>query len=260
MTIPIIELHRLVTDGTLDDPDDAGRVQEPGDERIAVWGDGDQLLHRPPPAEQLHSRMHRLCSFANAASDYGRYLPAPLRAIIVHFMVGYDHYFADGNGRTARALFYWCMLRNGYWLTEYVTISKTPKNAPSKYAGSFLLTEDDGGDLTYFLHYHLTVYLRSLDDLQKYLVRKAQEIRQVRSALDGSLGQFNHRQLALLDRAIHDASAEFTVKSHGSSHRASHETARHDLMDLTDRGLLERIKRGREFVWRPAPTLSSQLR
>ena len=144
----VLQLHRVVTLGTMDDPDEAGRLQTPDDIRIAVWGDGEQLLHRPPNADELPARLQALCDFANASGQDGPYIPVPVRAIIVHFMVGYDHYFADGNGRTARLLFYWCMLRNKYWLTEYVTISRILKNAPSRYAASFLLSEDDDGDLT----------------------------------------------------------------------------------------------------------------
>lgn len=253
----VLELHRVVTMGTMEDPDEAGRLQTPADERISVWGDGDQLLHRPPAAAELPGRLEALCAFANESGGDGPYLPAPVRAIIVHFMVGYDHYFADGNGRTARLLFYWCMLKNGYWLTEYVTISRILKNAPSKYAASFLLSEDDGGDLTYFLLYHLGVFVRALDQLREYLSRKAKEIRDVRSTLDTTHADLNHRQLALLDRAIHDPAAEFSVKSHGLSHRASHETARQDLIDLERRGLLRRTKRGKAFVWVPGPDLGA---
>lgn len=252
----ILELHRVVTDGTMEDPDEAGRVQTENEVRISVWGDGEQLLHRPPPAAELPDRLGALCDFANATDDEGPYLPVPVRAIILHFMVGYDHYFVDGNGRTARLLFYWCMLRNHYWLTEYVTISRILKEAPSRYAASFLLTEDDDGDLTYFLLYHLEVFVRALDELRGYLSRKAQEIRDVRSALDAAHADVNHRQLALLDRALHDPAAEFTVRSHGTSHRASHETARQDLQELERRGLLSKTKRGKAFVWVPGPELS----
>ena len=66
-----------------------------------------------------------------------------LRATLpaIHFMVGYDHYFEDGNGRTARAFFYWSMLRQGYWLAEFLSISRVLRAAPARYARSFLLTE-----------------------------------------------------------------------------------------------------------------------
>jgi Fic family protein len=255
----VLELHRIVTHGTLDDPGEAGRLQTKSDERIAVWGDDDQLLHRPPDASELPARLRALCAFANSDNAKGAYLPVPVRAIVVHFMAGYDHYFADGNGRTARLLFYWCMLRNGYWLSEYVTISKILKNAPAQYARSYLLSEQDDGDLTYFVLYHLRVFLRGLADLRKYLAAKALELRSIRDALNTQHLDLNHRQLALLDAAARDPAAQFTVRSHGSSHRVSHESARQDLMDLETRGMLRRSKVGKAYVWRPTPDLTAKL-
>jgi hypothetical protein len=54
----ILELHRILTEGTLDDPDAAGRLQRPGEERVAVYDrDGGEPIHIPPPAEQLPERV-----------------------------------------------------------------------------------------------------------------------------------------------------------------------------------------------------------
>lgn len=102
----VCEIHRIVTDRTLDNPDAPGVIQFDDAERIAVWGDGNQLLHRPPVVAELPDRLVRLCNFANGKED-ATYIPPALRAVAIHFMMGYDHYFEDGNGRTARALFYW---------------------------------------------------------------------------------------------------------------------------------------------------------
>ena len=255
----VLEIHRIVTDGTLDDPEDAGRMQTDQRERISIWGDGEQLLHTPPKVDELPSRIATLCAFANGEIGANQYLPPPLRAMILHFMMGYDHYFADGNGRTARALFYWCMLHNGYWLTEYVTISRILKNAPAQYAMSFLLTEDDEGDLTHFLLYHSGVFLRALDDLEVYLKQKATDVRAVRAALSAGAQEFNHRELAILDLAMRESESEFTVRSHMVSHNISHETARSDLQHLEERGLLFKTKRARSFVWHPVADLSEKL-
>ncbi len=57
----LCELHRIVTENTLDNPDAAGRMQVPGEQRIAVWDDQDgQILHQPPPAAELPGRMRAL--------------------------------------------------------------------------------------------------------------------------------------------------------------------------------------------------------
>ncbi|WP_328387505.1 Fic family protein [Nocardia sp. NBC_00416] len=256
----ICELHRIVTDDTLDDPDSAGKIQSDPDpaDRVKVYGRDEEILHIPPPVEQLPGRLQRLCDFANEKDDNSGYVPPVARALIIHFMAGYDHYFEDGNGRTARALFYWSMLKQGYWLTEYLTISKILKKAPAKYARSFLLSEQDEGDLTYFIIYHLEVISRALHELDDYLARKAEEVRETRVALSPS-GIFNHRQLALIEYAIRNHTGEVTVHSHMRSHAVAEQTARNDLVDLENRGLLNRSKVGRTFVWSPVANLPKKL-
>lgn len=255
----ICEIHRIVTEGTLDDPASAGRIHDDDAERVAVWGHGDQLLHRPPPVAQLPERMDRLCEFANGTTT-GTYVPPVLRSLAVHFMMGYDHYFEDGNGRTARAVFYWSMLKQGYWLTEFLTVSRILRKAPAKYARSFLLTEQDAGDLTHFFIYHLGVIRRAIDELHDYLARKAQELRGIQQAIGALPGEFNHRELALLEHAVRTPGSVYTVASHSTSHQISGETARQDLTHLADLGLLVRGKVGKRHAWTPVTDLPERLR
>lgn len=180
----VCELHRIVTLGTLDDPHSAGRIEQPTDQRVRVWGDEEQLLHTPPPAVELPARLAALCAFANGETDIGFVHPV-VRAVVLHFWLGYDHYFADGNGRTARAVFYWAMLHEGYWLAEFLTISSILRTAPIAYAQSFLYTETDDNDLTYFLIAQLEVLAQAVANLEDYLKRKSTEIRRVERLLGG---------------------------------------------------------------------------
>lgn len=252
------EIHGIVTEDTLEDPGQAGTLQSDEHTRIAVYDESDKLLHRPPPVHELPDRLHALCAFANGDQPE-HYIPPVLRSITVHFMVGHDHYFADGNGRTARALFYWSMLRNGYWLTEFLSISRILKQAPAQYARSFLETEQDEGDLTYFFIHQLKVIQRAIRELHGYLDVKARELRELGSALSARPGDFNHRQIAALERAIRAPDSTFTARGHSRTHHVSGETARHDLMDLEQRGLLTRFKIGRQFAWSPVSDLPDRL-
>lgn len=247
----ICEIHRVVTEGTLDDPADAGRIQTDDDERVRIFGDGEQVLHTPPPVAELPSRIEALCAFL---ADDSRYMPPALKAITAHFMLGYDHYFADGNGRTARAVFYWVMLKGGFWLTEYLVVSQLLKEGPAKYARSFLLTEDDAGDLTHFLLFHLNVVHRALDRLDAYLDDQAVKTSAVRRILSES-ATLNHRQIAVLERAHSDPSAIFDVRAVSRTHRVSEEAARRDLLALEDAGYLLRDKAGRRRIWLASPEL-----
>jgi Fic family protein len=260
----ICELHRIVTEDTLDDPQAAGKIQSNPDpaDRVAVWGPGiaeEEPVHVPPPVDQLPERLQRLCDFANSTDDRPWIQPV-LRSLTLHFMVGYDHYFEDGNGRTARLLFYWSMLRHGYWLTEFLSISKILLGAPAQYGRSFIYTEQDAGDLTYFFLYHLKVITRAINELDKYLARKVQELRETRVLLAGTPGEYNHRQLALLELAIKEPHTIFTIESHARSHNVSYETSRSDLRNLEERSLLQQSKLGRQFIWQAADNLASLIR
>lgn len=254
----ICEFHRIITEGTLDDPASCGRIQLPGEDRVYIGDTYGDVVHVPPPAEQLPARLERLCDFANGKSDTS-YVPPVVRAILVHFMLAYDHPFVDGNGRTSRLLFYWSMLRQDYWLAEFLPISRLLKKAPAQYARSFLHSEHDDGDLTYFVLYQLRVTQRAIDDLHEYLGRKVAETQRLRGALKAISHRFNHRQLALLENAIKNPAAHYTVASHGRSHGVVTQTARTDLHALERDGLLIRISAGRGHAWAPATDIKRLL-
>ncbi len=174
-------------------------------------------------------------------------------------MLAYDHPFEDGNGRTARLLFYWSMLNQDYWLAEFLPISRLLTKAPAKYARSFLHSEQDDGDLTYFVLYQLGIIQRAITDLHEYLNRKMEETRRLRKTLSTLSRQFNHRQLALLEHAINNPGAEYTVASHGRSHMVAPQTARTDLQSLERQSLLTRIASKRGYAWNPVENLTDLL-
>lgn len=255
----VLELQRILTDGTLENPDAAGRLQRPEDDRVAVFDrQEDSAIHVPPPAEELPARMQAMCDFANELDSDGFVHPV-VRAILLHFWLAYDHPFEDGNGRTARALFYWHMKTNGYWLAEYLSISAILREAPAKYMRSYLYAETDDNDATYFIVHQLKVIERAVEQLHVHLNREVRELRNVDALLKGA-GGFNQRQLTLLAEAIRDPDSNYTYQSHAVSHGVTHETARNDLIELADAGLIELRRSSRPHSYTPAPNLAKLLR
>ncbi|MEN6450621.1 MAG: Fic family protein [Thermoguttaceae bacterium] len=253
----VFEIHRLITDQTLDDASAAGRFRTE-DEYVVVDDMYGQVYHRPPPASQLDDRMEELCNFANGIPTETFIHPA-IRSIILHFWLAYDHPFVDGNGRTARALFYWSMLHHKYWLCEYVSISQIIRKAPMKYQRAFLYTESDDNDLTYFVLYHLEVLRRAVTELHSYIGEKAEQLRTLESELRGVI-VLNHRQRDLISHALRHPHQLYTIESHRTSHNVVYETARRDLLDLSNRGLLLPTKTGKAWRFSPAPDLERKLR
>ena len=252
----VFQIHRLVTEKTLEDPTAAGRFRR-ADEKCVVGDDLGQVFHDPPPAEELPDRMAAMCTFANEG-DPSRFIHPAVRAIILHFWLAYDHPFVDGNGRTARALFYWAMLHSGYWLFEFISISSILRKAPVKYERSFLYTETDENDLTYFLIAQTRVIRRAVLELHAYIERKTAEMREVESHVR-ALDLFNHRQVEIIRHALKHPGQRYTIASHQKSHNVVYQTARTDLLDLGERGVLEKRKKGKQMVFMSPADLSARL-
>lgn len=252
----VLEIHRMISSNALDKEDGAGRLRRE-DEHIEVSDEHGTVFHIPPKASDLPDRLQAMCDLANDQQIKG-YLHPVIRAIVLHFWLAYDHPFVDGNGRTARALFYWSMLRSGFWLFEFISISQALLRAPTDYYRAFLHTETDDGDLNYFLLHQLTCIEASIRDLHAYLARKTEERKRLHSKLR-SLDWLNHRQEALLVHVLDNAAAEYTFESHRTSHGIARMTARHDLLQLEKAGLLTSAMAGKQRVFSPSPDLETSL-
>ena len=257
----LLELQRVLTEGSRDGAGVVGRFRLKSDPVVVMDQRDGTILHVPPDADELDARMERLLAFANAKNDADFVHPVA-RAILLHFMIGYEHPFVDGNGRAARALFYWSMARSGYRTTELLAISTVIRSAPVQYARAGLLAETDDNDVTYFLDYNLRMILWSIRNLRSYLTKKSRETRNARQSLDGSdlAAMLNHRQIALLVSMRKHPDLARTIASHRGSHRVTYQTARTDLLGLANLGLLTVAKRGRAFVFSLARDLDERLR
>jgi Fic family protein len=257
----ILQLHSIMTDATLDDENAAGQWRRPDEDVRVVDERNHEVLYVPPPAEEVMARIQELCDFANDASNEPFIHPL-IKAIAIHFMMGWIHPFVDGNGRTARALFYWSMARSGYWLIEFTSISRVLKKAPAQYARACLYTETDDNDLTYFLEHQLKVISEAIRALHQYLAEKTKEIADTRRLIASPpklKEKLNHRQLAAMDHFLKHSHVTCRIQEHQNAHQVTYETARTDLLELVDFGLLEKHKEGKSFVFQMPLQLREKL-
>lgn len=256
----LLEIHRKLTEQTLDNEDAVGRFRKEGED-IRVYDNmiDNQILHTPPPASELYERIQKLCDFANGKTPLF-YIHPVIRSIILHFWLAYDHPFVDGNGRCARALFYWSMLRHNYWLFEYLSVSQILKKAPSQYGRSFLYSETDDNDLTYFILYNLNVIIRATNSFYSYIQSRSKELKKIDLILRGTDINFNHRQIDLIRHALRHDDAMYTIKGHQKTNKIVYQTARTDLTSLERIGLLKKKLRGNEMVFYPANSIEDKLK
>ncbi|MFG6208151.1 Fic family protein [Pseudomonas retamae] len=159
----IAAIHQVGVEG-IDDEQYCPGVFRAKDEVVVQDGAGN-TVHRPPPAAGLVARLEKLSDWVNLSDGStleNNYLHPLIKSITLHFALGYEHPFRDGNGRVARALFYWLMFKNEFAAFRYIAISLLLRNAPVKYGRSYLQTEADELDLTYFIEFQCSVILRAV--------------------------------------------------------------------------------------------------
>jgi Fic family protein len=250
-------LHSILTKDTLDDSSGEGNFRKSQDHVVVEDSYTHDVLHHPPPVESLEGRIEEICDFANEKSR--PFVHPVVKAIILHFALGYVHPFVDGNGRTARAVFYWYMLKCGYWLFEFLPISRLFLLAPAKYARSYLYTETDRGDVTYFIHYNLRVILRAIRDLHVYIANQQQKISEAAKLLSTS-PDLNHRQQSLIYHALKHPDFRYTIQQYRGTYNVSYGTARSDLINLAELGYLELVRQKNKMLFCPHGELLIKLK
>ena len=234
----LLQIHRLITEKTLKNEEDAGRFRTEEDDIVVFDVMAGETVHTPPAADKLPQFAIDLCEYFND-SNAVPYVHPIIRGIIIHFMMGYFHPFVDGNGRTARALFYWYMLKEGYWMTEYLSISRVIAKSKKAYEKAYLYTEVDEMDLGYFIHYNMKVLEQAYRELKEYIQRKQAEKKAAHQYMH--LGYINERQAQVIQRFVDDPNEVITVKELQERFSISPTTAKQDIVNLMERGLLKEI-------------------
>ena len=240
----VLQIHKIITNNTLADKQEEGAFRTTDDVRI-IDVQTRAILHTPPPQEDLDNLMNELCRFVNDENKKDFFLHPISKAIIIHFLIGFIHPFADGNGRTARALFYWYLIKKDYWLIEYMSVSRIILGSKAQYARAYQYTEKDNNDLTYFILYNLKCIENSLNELKKYIERKNREKKNILSLLRNT--DYNDRQIELIQEILNNKKTVFSVLEVETKFGVSNQTARTDLNYLVSKGILETRKNGNKI-------------
>ena len=231
----LLDIHRSISKSTLDNSEDEG-VFRKNDDIYVVDSITGSVAHTPPSYNEIIDMIVDLCEFANNDNN-DNFIHPIIKGIIIHFILAYIHPFVDGNGRTARSLFYWYMIKKGYWLTEYLSISRIIYTNKKSYEKAFLYTENDDNDLSYFIQYHLNVMKKAFEDLKKYLQRKIDEQQNIHRFI-GVLNT-NDRQRYVFKVIMENKHIIITPKELASQFDITTRTARTDLQELVKMGYLK---------------------
>jgi len=230
----ILDIHKIIVNGTIDEPKYEGVFRDYDDIFVENAYTGEVYHQSPFTAEMIPQLMRDLCSFVNNEEDFTHPI---VKGIILHFLIGYIHAFHDGNGRLARSLFYWFLLKNDYWIIEYLSLSRKIKEHLGGYEWAYLYTESDNNDVTYFIQFNLSVMNEALSDFIKYLKKKRDEFEEMelQTSADHKLPI---RQQSILANAIKTGEA-FTIQEMATMYQVTYQTARIDVKTLEEKGLIK---------------------
>lgn len=239
----IIEIHKIMTANTGAEYCSGAFRTKPIFVQDHVDG---EIAHTPPDAGLVGDFMQNLCDFANSEKPF---IHPIIKASIIHFMFGFIHPFLDGNGRTARALFYWFLLKKDYSLIKNISISRAILNSRIQYDKAFLKTENDDNDMTYFINYSIKSLRVAFESLINYRDKKKLEAENSNliayKLLDKGL---NKRQADLVSHLYSKEDAHVNISSYSARHEVVRQTARKDLNELIRIGLITEEKSGRDIV------------
>lgn len=242
----IFELHSMLTKDTLP-VEEQGIFRKDEDKIVVDDKIRGYIYHEAPKIDFVEEQMKELIKFANDQKSEPFIHPI-IKATMIHFWIGYLHPFTDGNGRLARLLFYWYLLKNNYWAFSYLPISKIIKKSVVAYGQAYLYSEQDDQDMTYFIDYLVKKIKLAMDDFEKFLKEKAKNNADM-NKLTKSTHNFNNRQIQLLQYLSQKEGETTTAKSHMTIYRVTKVTAIKDLKNLVKEGYIVPQKSGKFVLY-----------
>lgn len=246
----LLDLHRMLSNDTMEQ-DEQGKLRSPSDQIVIQKGNDPAIIsYIAPPIKFVEKEIKRFIDFANDRLENDKFVHPVIKAIMLHFWMGFLHPFVDGNGRLARCVFYWYLLRKGYWAFAFLPISIAIKKAPAKYSEAYVLSEQDDNDLNYFIDYHIKRIQVAIESFREYVKGKVNENKKIDKLL-AEHHEFNRRQITILSEFQKHPDKLVTVTTYLRQFEISKMTAIKDLSVLHKAGYLQRRKQGRSIFYFP---------
>lgn len=240
----ILDIYKIVTFKTLEDED---IVEKYRNDKVFIWDEGKQaIIYEAPIYQNVQGLMDNLIDFINNDEDG---IHPVIKSSIIHFYFVYIHPFFDGNGRTARALSFMYLLKNGYSYFKFFSISSMLKEERTKYYRAIENVEIYHSDLTYFINYMSEMTVKAIK-MTWILFKKEYAYKIIKHKLAETKRYIPLRIDKALKKYLKKDIPFITVEEHQKKYKTSYETARTDLNALESLGIFEKEKEGRKFVYK----------
>jgi Fic family protein len=198
---------------------------------------GKEKIHYiAPPSKKVKSEMNQFLKWWNKNDQSSGGI---IRAAIAHFWFVSIHPFDDGNGRLARVLTDMSLAQDEKTSKRLYSLSTQILKDKKKYYDVLEKTQKGSGDITEWILWFLSMFSSSIEN-SKAVIEKTIFITDFYKSLANF--NLNPRQIKvikkLLDHLPEDFVGGLTNKKYVSITNVSPETAKRDLKELLDLGIL----------------------
>lgn len=211
---------------------------------------GKEKIHfEAPPASIVNRETNDFIRWWNV---YKTEIDGIIRAAVAHFHFVTIHPFEEGNGRIARALTDMALSQDEKTGKRFYSLSSQINREKTAYYNILEKTQKGNGDITEWLNWFLQMFSRSIDSSLKIIENSLFKNTYYKRIHESGL---NDRQIKVIGKLLEPYPEVFsgglTNKKYVSMTKISPETAKRDVRDLLDKGIiLKNDSKGRSTSYR----------
>ncbi len=219
--------------------------------RVGCWRDDSngpmQVVSGPVGREKVHYEAPPADRVPDEMATFLRWFEQPgaidplLIAGLAHLWFVTIHPFDDGNGRIARAIADMALARSEKSDQRFYSMSAQIRREHKDYYDTLEGTQKGELDVTRWQDWFLTCLLGAIEGAQETL---ATVLGKARFWERFAKEPLNERQIKILNRLLDDFEGKLTTSKWAKIAKCSQDTAYRDILDLIDRGALQKDARG----------------
>ena len=236
----LLALHRTISHGTLDDPEDEGAFRR---RQVVVANRATgEVVFTPPPSAKVPGLVDGFLHWFG--STHADDLDPVILAGVTHYWLVWIHPFADGNGRTARALATLALYKRGFDVKRFFSLDDFYDQDRRGYYGALRAVDQETLDLTSWLEYFTTGVAVCISGVKERVIGISRDVKAL--SQEGQI-PLSERQMRIVEMII-DAGAisnREVREMFGISNRA----ALDELKKLVEMDVLRRTGKGRSVKY-----------
>lgn len=193
----------------------------------------EKVHYEAPPAQRLPDEMAKFLRWFEKPGDMDPLLITGL----AHLWLVTIHPFDDGNGRIARAIADMALARSEKSGQRFYSMSAQIRRQHKSYYKTLEGTQKGELDVTRWLEWFLNCLLRAIEGAQE---TSGAVLAKARFWERFAKEPLNERQIKVLNRLLDGFEGKLTTSKWARLMKCSQDTAYRDILDLIDRGALQK--------------------